>query len=205
MALSFKATENEIDLCQFVEWYPKLQNVSIKSVILELDEDFIAYLKEDGVILPDSVSHYMGKDELSDEEDLSSYVEKGDKKTKRSFPHLDNQIKQTLERFNGEVFIKTNWSAPSDASWVNNNSLRCYNLHDVYALLKSSDRIIYDLENMYDSVDRVPGGKKVPDKFYLVLRKWANLIPSMEFRIFVKDNQLVGNRTVFQPFSIFAE
>jgi len=50
-----------------------------------------------------------------------------------------------------------------------------------FLFLKSSDNIAHDLAIVPSKTD-----------FYLVLRKWHNLMPSMEFRCFVKDNKLIG-------------
>ena len=36
-------------------------------------------------------------------------------------------------------------------------------------------------------------GRKRPDDVVLVLRRWCKLIPSSEFRCFVKDNKIIGN------------
>jgi hypothetical protein len=181
------ASEEELNRCQFAEWYPLLQKHSIKSVVLELDEAFISYLKEDGIRLPDTMNNYLGKDELSDDEDLVPVKEESG--SKHHFPLLDSQIKEALEQFDREVFVKMNWSAPRDAVWMNNGSLKCRSLPDIYLLLKSSDRILYDLENMYEKCSQT---KKAPEKPTLIIRKWANLTPSMEFRLFVKDHKLIG-------------
>ena len=181
------AKEHEINSCQFAEWYPLLQKNSIKSIILDLDEDFISYLKEDGIFLPDSSSGYLENDALSDDEDLVPV--KQETRQKRQFPELEKKIKDSIAKFDGEVFIKFNWSAPRDAVWMNNGSLKCFSAPDIYLLLKSSDRIIYDLEGMYEYCG---SEKKSPEKATLVIRKWANLLPSQEFRLFVKDNELIG-------------
>lgn len=58
-------------------------------------------------------------------------------------------------------------------------------------LLKSSDFITYDLTSPFklcdDSLDEDP-----PFRRELVLRKWANLVPGMEFRCFVRDGTLIA-------------
>ncbi len=188
------ASIEDINRCQFFEWYPILERYSIKSTVLDLNEEFISYLKEDGIILPESVHGYMNQDELSDDEDLVP-TKTEFTNSRRDFPELEFRVKQIIEDYGGEVFIKLNWSAPRDAVWMNSGSLKCTNLHDIYLLLKSSDRIVFDLENMYDLVPDAT--VKTPDRRTLVIRKWANLQPSMEFRLFVKDHKLIGNNIYF--------
>ena len=41
------------------------------------------------------------------------------------FPELIEDIKRRISELGGNVFPKLNWSAPKDASWVNNNTLKC--------------------------------------------------------------------------------
>ena len=56
---------------QFSSWYPTFSHVSIKSkVIRPLSEDFIRYLKSDGVMVPvGSEDEVNGRNEEDDEED----------------------------------------------------------------------------------------------------------------------------------------
>lgn len=43
--------------------------------------------------------------------------------------------------------MKTNWSAPKDASWITpDGTFRCNNFHDILMLLKASTFIANDLE-----------------------------------------------------------
>lgn len=59
----------------------------------------------------------------------------------------------------------------------------------MFLLLKSSDFINHDLNHAYENcVD--PEEKKV--QYDLVLRKWYDLQPSMEFRCFVKNQEIIG-------------
>ncbi|KAN0003799.1 hypothetical protein ACTFIZ_009957 [Dictyostelium cf. discoideum] len=136
----------------------------------------------------------------SDEEDESSDEDSNDdadedKKPKRivnesEFKELSNQIIKSIEKLGGNVFPKLNWSSPKDASWMNvYNSLKCTNTTDIYLLLKSSDFINHDL--MQFSINQDDKDDSLTS-YVLVLRKWQNLQPSMEFRCFVKDNQLLG-------------
>ena len=48
---------------------------------------------------------------------------------------------------------KLNWSAPKDACWISaTNSMECRSANDVYLLLKSSDFVVHDLEQVFEGV-----------------------------------------------------
>ncbi len=166
------ATENDIDSCQFHEWYPILQKVSIKSNIIEVGDYFNTYLAQDGLFIP------------GDSSENGSPVSE-------NLMWLKGAFVDSINNLGGAVFVKLNWSAPIDATWVNNNSAKCQSSDEVFCLIKSSDRIIFDLEKMYN-LCIPPSSKRSPTKQYIVLRKWANLTPSMEFRLFIYKNRLTG-------------
>jgi hypothetical protein len=69
-------------------------------------------------------------------------------------------------------------------------SLKCVDSADIYLLLKSSDRIVFDIENMFNLCENCEF--KRPNQFSLIVRKWANLDPAMEFRVFIGKNQILG-------------
>ncbi|KAF9167518.1 hypothetical protein DFQ26_004290 [Actinomortierella ambigua] len=114
------------------------------------------------------------------------------------FPELEREIQGTIDEFGGEVFPKLNWSSPRDAAWISaTNTLKCHNVSDIFLLLKSSDFIVHDMGHAYEdcSDEHAGAGSGVrtrPENLYLVLRKWFDLSPSMEFRCFVVNNELVG-------------
>jgi len=181
---------------QFYWWYPYFVRVTMKSVVLDLPESFVDYLLEDGVVLPSRCSAALGDDQLSDDESagIGGCVDVDDDGSvplpaSREFPELDAQIERAIADLGGEVFPKLNWSCPLDSSWMNGGTLKCLRLSDVYVLLKSSERLVFDVEHMLAGSGRV---KNRPERPVLVLRKWANLQPSMEFRMFVYKGELVG-------------
>ncbi|KAG0365193.1 D123-domain-containing protein [Gamsiella multidivaricata] len=121
------------------------------------------------------------------------------------FPGLERQICNSISDLGGEVFPKLNWSSPRDASWIaTTNTLKCHTPQDIFLLLKSSDFVAHDLAHAYEDCsdkaltkdgENVGGGggvRKRPETVELVLRKWFDLAPSMEFRCFVRDNKLIG-------------
>ncbi|GAA5921636.1 hypothetical protein JCM3775_001741 [Rhodotorula graminis] len=157
--------------CQFSSWYPLFKRHSPKATVLRPiphEADFLDYLESDGLFLPEG-SGPMGLSELSDSDDddppadpsASSHdSDDDDDEPARqfSFPHLDAEIRAVLERYDGAVFPKLNWSSPQDAAWmIPGQSLKCQNPADVYLLLKSSDFISHDLDHAFDDcVDYPP-------------------------------------------------
>ncbi|KAK3822139.1 MAG: D123-domain-containing protein [Linnemannia gamsii] len=138
-----------------------------------------------------------GEDDSSDDEDEDDESEQGEAPLPH-FPGLEREIERTIDEFEGAVFPKLNWSSPRDASWIAaTNTLKCQNVADIFLLLKSSDFIAHDLAHAYEDCSDAPaeGVRRVrqrPETVELVLRKWFDLAPSMEFRCFVRDNKLVA-------------
>ena len=51
-AEEFNLTEEEVLACSFEQWYECFKNVTPRSTILTLPDDFVAYLRADGIELP---------------------------------------------------------------------------------------------------------------------------------------------------------
>ena len=208
----YNAKRDDIISCEFHQWYNKFTKITMKSIVVSLPLSFIQYLNEDGIILPESANHDIN-DQLSDDDDVKEVD--SNIQTVPDFPDLINDINSAIKQLGGEVFIKLNWSAPIDATWINSGSMKCYNVSDIILLLKSSDRILFDLEHMFDLCDDNNNNKDNVTIFdsssssssssssnsssssssvnaILVIRKWANLNPSMEFRLFIVNNSLIG-------------
>lgn len=188
--MEHSASRDELDSTQYHEWYKILREFSLKSEFVPLSEEFINFLKQDGIILPAHVNPISTELSDDDEDGEIGRVDADDSSTAPTFPDFDVAVGSALKRLGGEVAIKTNWSSPIDVTWMTLGSLKATSLRDIYLQLKSSDRVIFDLENMYDLCG--DNGPKTPVQPTLVLRKWANLLPNMEFRVFVKSNRIVG-------------
>ena len=165
--------------CAFESWYPLFAKYSIKSHIIPLSQDFIDYLCSDSIILPSGPIRQRQVDsDWSDEEEETDELP--------SFPELREKVEHSIQAF-GAVFPKLNWSSPKDAAWMAcDQTLRCTSFNDVILLLKSSDFIVHDLKY---------AAQCDPDwqpTFHLVLRCWYNIVPSMEFRCFIKQDELIG-------------
>ncbi|XP_062012647.1 uncharacterized protein LOC133729179 [Rosa rugosa] len=205
--------EEEVNRCQIQEWYPKFKSVSIKTRIHELPESFVQYLLDDSgpFLLPVSISN---EDALPnrihnpEEEDDYQVVEGSDDESEQpslppSFPELELEIKESIASLGGAVFPKLNWSAPKDSAWISTTgTLRCSSFSEIALLLRSSDSLVHDLCHAYDSCNDKTSSR--PKSFFLALRKWyPSLQPEMEFRCFVRNQNLVGisqrEATTFYP------
>ncbi len=197
------ATTHQVLECQFSSWYPqfsnlegrKRSNVTIKSVIIkDLPEDLEAFLLSDGVELPVDAEKLSscgaGNDEWSSDEEEENSRDLA--VTKYNFPFLNGDIVRAIQTLQGSVIPKLNWSAPKDAAWVNGGSLKCVTPGDVYLLVKSSDFCLHDVLRKAWKDCEDYDVTSTPPKLELVLRKWCNLHPSMEFRCFVRRHELIA-------------
>lgn len=112
--------------------------------------------------------------------------------TSPMFPSLEKDVINAIKDLGGSVFPKLNWSAPKDSCWISaNGTMRCETFKDICLLLKSSDFIAHDLTKAFeyceDSTDSLP-----LDQFELILRRWTEIAPAMEFRCFVEGNKIIG-------------
>ncbi|KAK4459645.1 D123-domain-containing protein [Cladorrhinum samala] len=141
---------------------------------------------------------------FSDSEDDSSPIPPRLPPNKR-FPALHAQINTAIEEVGGAAAPKLNWSSPKDAAWISRhpNTVKCTSANDVYVLLKSSSFISHDLDHAFDDTVLSPSSSSssssstsagpIPDfKPVLVLRAFFNPLPSLEFRCFVKDRNLIA-------------
>ena len=183
--------------CSFSNWYPLFRRYSIDSRIIKLPEEFIEYLLADGVVLPgsdeDEFIETVKNMDLDDEETSDSWSD--DEEYEISVPkfcNLEKDIKNAITALGGSVFPKLNWSAPRDASWITpDGTLKCRSFQDICLLLKSSDFIAYDLTKAFECCEDSTVSQS-KGKFELVLRRWIEISPAMEFRCFVKRNQLIA-------------
>lgn len=205
-----EVTREQIINCSFSSWYPKYKkHVPKAHIIKPLPQSFIDYLSSDGIELPNDGNYAVnvgnGDDEYSDwsedekdqdsEEDTEQPEKSNTVDTFSQFTDLHDEIKSYI-RQQGPVTPKLNWSAPRDATWIlATNTMKCENVTDVYLLLKSSNYITHDLSSAFDGVkeDEGSSSEKSTDLDYeLVLRKWFNINPALEFRCFVRDRKLIG-------------
>ncbi|KAJ5936064.1 hypothetical protein N7454_005362, partial [Penicillium verhagenii] len=194
-------TYSHILHCSYHDWHPRYRTLAPKSRVIPLTPQFVTYLRSDGIVLPPEPTR------PRDDDDLDTFSDSGDEAEDPSTEWTDihTQIKDTIAEF-GKVTPKLNWSAPKDATFMSaTNDTKCATPNDVYLLLKSSDFITHDLEHPFDdcvpdNIDSTNGdapGAPVVDSptpdvpYHLVLRKYANFNPSLEFRCFVRNRKLL--------------
>ncbi|PGH09941.1 cell division cycle protein 123 [Helicocarpus griseus UAMH5409] len=199
-------TRSHILHCSYHYWHPKYRSITPKARLIPLTDAFLDYLRADGIILPpqddarsvladdDSGIYSVSDGSDSDEEDSDPSAQ---------WPELHAQIKAKIEELDGKVAPKLNWSAPKDATWISaTNDMECRSPNDIYLLLKSSDFVTHDLEHAFDdcvspssssaaaaAAEQEETNTKIP--YHLVLRKYINLNPSLEFRCFVRNRKLL--------------
>jgi hypothetical protein len=175
--------------------------------LIELTPPFLSYLRADGIVLPsdeeqtrhdwsDSDSGIFENPNDDDDEDGE------DEDVASPWREIHETIKATIEELDGRVVPKLNWSAPKDATWISAlNSMECRSANDIYLLLKSSDFVTHDLEHAFDDCvddEGTPLDAKLKSEatsrlpYYLVLRKYFQLNPSLEFRCFVRKRRLLA-------------
>ncbi|WPH00753.1 Hypothetical protein R9X50_00358300 [Acrodontium crateriforme] len=192
--------------CSYHSWHPKYRTITPKARLIPLTQPFLDYLRSDGIILPDDEvresqqenwsDHDSGIFSSSDNPDAqdSDSEDDGDGDVAAEWRDVHNNIKSVIAELGGNVVPKLNWSAPKDATWMNANSMECRQPNDVYLLLKSSDFITHDLEHAFDDCAETPedSTSQLQIPYHLVLRKYVQVNPSVEFRCFVRRRRLLA-------------
>lgn len=62
-------SEQHVRNCEFSKWHPLFKHCTPRSVVLELPEDVVQYLQEDGVVLPKGFEMSCGKGVQGDSDD----------------------------------------------------------------------------------------------------------------------------------------
>ncbi|OJD17986.1 cell division cycle protein 123 [Emergomyces pasteurianus Ep9510] len=192
--------------CSYHYWYPKYRTFTPKARLIPLTNAFLDYLRADGILLPPQHENPPGADNDSGVYSISDGSDSDDEGADPSthWQDIHTQIRATIEELGGKVAPKLNWSAPKDATWMSaTNDMQCRTPNDIYLLLKSSDFVTHDLEHAFDDCASDTEDEEGEDKeeqkqaektripYHLVLRKYITLNPSLEFRCFVRDRQLL--------------
>ncbi|XP_055342159.1 cell division cycle protein 123 homolog [Paramacrobiotus metropolitanus] len=174
------------DIFSFSSWYGDFTNVTFESRIIELSEDFLNYLNQDGIFIPPELGQPA---ENANENEGNGFSSDEDDEVERYewVPEFRLAMNTALAELGGQVIPKLNWSAPKDASWIlPNRQCKCTSVADVLMLLKASTFIAFDVVKLSQKTSAI---RTKPE---LVLRKWFDINPGWEFRCFVKGNSLIG-------------
>ena len=172
--------------CSFSSWYPQFRKDSLKATILRIPNNVLEYLEHDAFLMPvEATNTALQNDKWADGSPVLD--EEHALEAQPTFPEFSQKIQDVIDEY-GAIFIKGNWSSPLDATWVApTKTLKCNTLEEVFLLLKSSDRIARDLNNVKNYADR-----EVPMTSCLVLKQWRDINPCTEFRCFVIENELTA-------------
>lgn len=118
--------EVEVEACAFHNWYEKFKDVTLRSCVIPLPEDFVRFLLADGISMPSSAVAQGADDDDSewgdggsDSDDLQDRNQpSGNASEVPSFRELQIKTDEAIASLGGFVLPKLNWSAPKDARWV---------------------------------------------------------------------------------------
>ncbi|XP_042242061.1 cell division cycle protein 123 homolog isoform X3 [Homarus americanus] len=190
--------------CSFPSWYDKFKKCTIKSILLPLTPEVLAYMQDNGtLVLPEGSqpepTYKRNTQEEEDTEDWDLCETSGCVVQGPKLEEYSTKIRDAIKKLGGSAFPKLNWSSPKDATWIAlNSSLRCYTPGDVYLLLKSSNFVTHDLTTPFKDCDDVDVADPSVD-YCLVLRRWMEINPAYEFRCFVRNKELVDVVDVYRP------
>jgi len=93
-----------------------------------LPEDFVSYLLEDGLFLPEESDAMPRRTQVRvpqlEAEGYSEWEEEEDEEEVNpkppvpTFPDLAAEVQTAIEKLGGDVIPKLNWSAPKDTAWI---------------------------------------------------------------------------------------
>jgi len=170
----------EVQSCSTPSWFKTFEQITVESKFIKLGQSVLQYLNsDDGIFLPSSSA-----------ETCPNCIKNQECCELHAF---DSAINASIAALGGNVMPKLNWSSPKDAVWISmNHSLQCSSSDDVLLLIKSSDFTLHDLNETFNYCEDAGATDCSNFDYYLVLRKWIDIIPSSEFRCFVKERRLIG-------------
>ncbi|KAG7665405.1 CDC123 [[Candida] subhashii] len=196
-------TKEEVLECSYSVWSPYFpQNTFPSKILKPVPQLFLKYLESESIKLPSdgNVTLELNSDnEYSDWEDEEDEQKGGyisddyvkEEITVSQFQSFHEEIIQSLDSLGGKVIPKLNWSSPKDARWIMpGNTIKCTSVNDIYLLLNASDHIVDDLESAFSAVKPIPEASEI--EYELVLKEWRDVNPALEFRVFIKDDKILG-------------
>ncbi|CAR30102.1 cell proliferation protein CDC123 [Lachancea thermotolerans CBS 6340] len=200
-----KVSVQQVKNCAFSQWYSKFAGHTPQAkVIKPVPGGFLEYLEQDGIKLPNDSqfgkSSYYAEIGNNEDNEYSDWEASSDEEHPQGqdvvqlFPELHKELKDIFREM-GSLTPKLTWSSPKDATWIlANNTLKCTEVNDMYLLLKASNYITHDLDRaLAECFDKNSALEQDgPLQHELVLRKWFDLNPALEFRVFVKDSAIIG-------------
>uniref|UniRef100_A0A182RC88 Uncharacterized protein n=1 Tax=Anopheles funestus TaxID=62324 RepID=A0A182RC88_ANOFN len=190
--------EVEKRACMHVNWYDLFRKNTIKSCIIPVPEDVLAYLRQDMLILPKEctnftdvstgegfqTTHYNAFDDQFGDGDSEAEDAEDAEDEQPAFTAFSQTLTDAIKSLGGTAFLKTDWHCPKDAQWITlGQSLCVRDITDVYQLLKASSFCKEDFRERSNVND---------SGYHIVLKKWRDIHPGSEFRCFVRNRSLMA-------------
>uniref|UniRef100_A0A182NU75 Uncharacterized protein n=1 Tax=Anopheles dirus TaxID=7168 RepID=A0A182NU75_9DIPT len=191
--------ELERQACMHVNWYELFRKNTIRSCIIPVPADVLAYLRQDMLILPKECSNFTDvstgdgfqtthydafSDQFGDNDSDADDTE--DSETEQpAFPEFSQSLTDAIGSLGGNAFLKSDWHCPKDAQWITlGQSLCVRDITDIYQLLKASS---FCKEDFRERATTANGSG-----YHVVLKKWHDIHPGSEFRCFVRNRSLLA-------------
>ncbi|XP_053673526.1 cell division cycle protein 123 homolog [Anopheles nili] len=187
----------EKQACMLVNWYELFRKNSIKSLVIPVPDDVLAYLRRDMLILPKECTNFTDvgtgegfqtthyntfDDQFNDSDTDVEDTEESDEQP--AFPAFSQALTEGIQALGGNAFLKSDWHCPKDAQWITlGQSLCVRDITDIYQLLKASSFCKEDFSERSSVND---------SGFHVVLKKWRDIHPGSEFRCFVRNRSLIA-------------
>ncbi|KAK0548929.1 hypothetical protein OC846_001390 [Tilletia horrida] len=165
---------------------------------------------DEAVTAPEPVPVPAQSEGQGDEDQSEDSSDEADALPAPTFPALHARLLQIIQKYDGAIFPKLNWSAPRDAAWiVPGATLRCTNPQDIYLLLKSSDFVATDIAQARElylepsptsitadmeamALQRRQQHQTSSPPLYLVIKQHYAFPTSHEFRCFVHRRRFIA-------------
>uniref|UniRef100_A0A5K3FJ20 Cell division cycle protein 123 homolog n=1 Tax=Mesocestoides corti TaxID=53468 RepID=A0A5K3FJ20_MESCO len=182
--------QEEVLACSFDSWYPIFEKYTTRSIIIDLPDEVLDYIKNAPLLLPkNSRPLKVEKPGCFDNLDEESWADDDDPEGP-TFPDFESKVNKAISSLGGMAFPKLNWSAPKDAAWINFGScLKCTSAADLLVLLKASDFISHDIYAPFALCDEASKSQEEP-RLKVILRAWRLIRPETEFRCFIRSKRL---------------
>lgn len=191
-----KITREDIINCSYLRWADFFKgSVPPAKVFRPLPQAFLDYLGLDTIRLPKA--QYEEKVVATSDNEYSDWEDDESQECSpvEAFQELHDGISSAVAEF-GAVMVKFNWLAPKDARWILiNNEMKCRSVNDVYLILNASDHIAHDIDYALSEAENHEELHKHDTsglEYELVVKKWMDMNPALEFRVFVSNKRIIG-------------
>lgn len=226
-------TIDEIQACAFSSWFPTFSKHTMKSSAISVPKAFLSYLGEDGISVPEFSGSSDDTYDGSRDHDLAVFYQRitnamSDFGTGGFFVKFNWSAPRDAAWINSGTLKCTNASdvflllKASDRICFDVDHMHLQATSDSYSFNTNSDVVSNsESSNTPSTLESLApiaaasteinasSSSAACTPFTLIVRKWANLTPSMEFRCFIYQNQLVSicqrDCSVCYPFMVEAE